>query len=276
MDASGPSDEGSLHVRIRQAMASSAPVDGSTSSPSAVGDASAVDASVIATAVGEACAVAGAVGDASAVALLGERIRTARLQRGIGVRELARRVDCSASMISQIEKGLTNPSVSTLYSISRALGISTDSLIAGTDQPPSGPATGVFRNVPSPGGGSSTRRAPVVLHPKERRVINLERGVCWELLMPVPETNAEFMEVTYGVGGGSTEGEHAIRHNGREYSVILEGQLSVQIGFEQYVLEAGDSMAFDSTIPHRFWNAGLVPVRGIWFVVDRWPTSGDL
>ena len=94
--------------------------------------------------------------------------------------------------------------------------------------------------------------------------------------MPVPETNAEFMEVTYGVGGGSTEGEHAIRHNGREYSVILEGQLSVQIGFEQYVLEPGDSMAFDSTIPHRFWNAGPVPVRGIWFVVDRWPTSGDL
>ena len=94
--------------------------------------------------------------------------------------------------------------------------------------------------------------------------------------MPVPESNAEFMEVTYGVGGGSTEGDHAIRHNGREYSVILEGQLSVQVGFEQYVLDPGDSMAFDSTIPHRFWNAGPVPVRGIWFVVDRWPTSDDL
>lgn len=116
----------------------------------------------------------------------------------------------------------------------------------------------------------------MVLHPGERRVINLERGVRWELLTPLPESSAEFMEVTYGVGGGSTEGEHAIRHNGREYSIILEGQLSVQIGFEQYVLEAGDSMAFDSTIPHRFWNAGTVPVRAIWFVEDRWPSAEDL
>lgn len=107
-------------------------------------------------------------------------------------------------------------------------------------------------------------------------MIDLDGGVRWELLMPMPESNAEFMEVTYGAGGGSTEAEHAIRHNGREYSVILEGQLSVQVGFEEFVLEPGDSMAFDSTIPHRFWNAGRVPVRGIWFVVDRWPSADDL
>lgn len=94
--------------------------------------------------------------------------------------------------------------------------------------------------------------------------------------MPVPESSAEFMEVTYGVGGGSATEDHAIRHSGREFSVILEGRLSVQIGFEQYVLEPGDSMAFDSTIPHRFWNAGRVPVRAIWFVQDRWPSSTAL
>ncbi len=238
---------------IRRGLTPAARVDDDTSSPVAVT----------------------ADGDSSAVARLGERIRKARLQRAIGVRELARRVECSASMISQIEKGLTNPSVSTLYSISRALGMSTDSLIAGAEPPAAGSAGDGHPGAP-PSATSSTRRIPVVLHPEERRVIDLERGVRWELLMPVPETNAEFMEVTYGVGGGSTEGEHAIRHNGREYSVILEGRLSVQIGFEQYVLEPGDSMAFDSTVPHRFWNAGPAPVRGIWFVVDRWPTSDDL
>lgn len=252
MDASVPSDEGSPRVRVRRPLAAAARAEGHTGSPVAVS------------------------GDGDAVALLGERIRKARLQRAIGVRELARRVECSASMISQIEKGLTNPSVSTLYSISRALGISTDSLIAGAEPPRAGSASDGRRGAPLPSGTPSTRRSPVVLHPEERRIINLERGVCWKLLMPVPESNAEFMEVTYGVGGGSTEGEHAIRHNGREYSVILEGQLSVQIGFEEFVLEPGDSMAFDSTIPHRFWNAGAVPVRGIWFVVDRWPTTDDL
>jgi transcriptional regulator with XRE-family HTH domain len=213
---------------------------------------------------------------AGAVEQLGERIRAARLQRGIGVRELARRVDCSASMISQIEKGMTNPSVSTLYSISVALGISTDMLIAGVEAPLNGGVRDAERDVTPAFRGAAALRAPVVLHPSERRVIDLERGVRWELLMPTPESNAEFMEVTYGVGGGSTDGEHAIRHNGREYSVILDGRLAVQIGFEQYVLEAGDSMAFDSAIPHRFWNAGSVPARGIWFVVDRWPSTHDL
>lgn len=199
------------------------------------------------------------------------------MARDIGVRELARRVECSASMISQIEKGLTNPSVSTLYAISSALGISTDRLIAGSDGPIEPEHSRVLaEHIPASSPSSRPHRAPFVLHPAGRRVLILERGVRWELLMPVPESNAEFMEVVYDVGGGSTAGDHAIRHNGREYSVILEGQLSVEIGFERYVLEPGDSMAFDSTIPHRFWNAGDVPVRAIWFVQDRWASSDDL
>ncbi len=253
MDASEPSGEGSPHVSLRRAVAS-------------LGRGP----------LGEAPPPPGAEGAADAVAQLGQRIRTARLEQGIGVRELARRVDCSASMISQIEKGLTNPSVSTLYSISRALKISTDNLITGADAPVDAAPRSGNRHAPRSPSAPMSRRAPVVLHPHERRVINLERGVRWELLTPLPETSAEFMEVTYGIGGGSNDDDHAIRHNGREYSVILEGQLSVQIGFEEYVLEPGDSMAFDSTIPHRFWNAGAVPVRAIWFVEDRWPSPESL
>lgn len=216
-------------------------------------------------------------GSVSAVAHLGTRIREGRLARGIGVRELARRVECSASMISQIEKGLTNPSVSTLYAISSALGISTDRLIAGSDGPlEAESARDHVQHAQADSSSPRPHRVQVVLHPPDRRVLLLERGVRWELLMPVPESSAEFMEVTYDVGGESSAGDHAIRHNGREYSVILEGELSVQIGFERYVLEPGDSMSFDSTIPHRFWNAGNVPVRAIWFVQDRWASNDAL
>lgn len=200
---------------------------------------------------------------------LGARIREHRVARGIGVRELARQVDCSASMISQIEAGTTNPSVSTLYAISNALQISTDILISGApyESDTSHPKSVAGRK---PDIADMPRSTPsVVLHPANRRVINLDSGVCWELLMPHPEANAEFMEVTYDVDGGSTPDDRAIRHNGREYALILEGALSVQIGFERYLLEVGDSMAFDSTIPHRFWNAGTVPVRAVWFVSDR-------
>ena len=60
-----------------------------------------------------------------------------------------------------------------------------------------------------------------------------------------------------------------MRHPGREYGVVLEGQLGVQLGFDEYTLGPGDSIAFDSTKPHRLCNLGDVPVNGIWFVVGR-------
>ncbi len=210
----------------------------------------------------------GAPAETEGIELLGTRLRAARAERQIGVRQLARMVDCSASLISQIERGRANPSVSTLYAISSALGISLDGLFA--EPGASTAAATTARAVPV---GQAVEPAPVVLRPAQRRVINLDRGVQWQLLMPVPEHNAEFLEAFYAPGGGSTADDHAIRHNGREYSLVLEGVLSVEIGFEQYRLEPGDSMAFDSTIPHRFWNAGTAPVRAVWFVMDRWATS---
>lgn len=209
--------------------------------------------------------------EAEGIELLGARLRSAREERSIGVRQLARMVDCSASLISQIERGRANPSVSTLYAIATALGISLDGLFAdATLRAPEGrPAA------PASAPPAAEEVHPLVLRARQRRVINLERGVQWQLLMPVPERNAEFLEAFYAPGGGSTTDDHAIRHNGREYSLVLEGTLSVEIGFEQYELAPGDSMAFDSTIPHRFWNAGAVPVRAIWFVMDRWATPDN-
>ncbi|MDA8297073.1 MAG: cupin domain-containing protein [Actinomycetota bacterium] len=215
-------------------------------------------------------ATSGRSGEFEGIELLGGRLRDERVARGIGVRELARLVDCSASLISQIERGRANPSVSTLYAISNALGISLDALFGAETTSAPAPAPAAERQVPRrPRTGALSS---VVLRAPDRRVINLERGVQWQLLMPVPEHNAEFMEVTYAPGGGSTADDHAIRHNGREYSLVLEGTLSLELGFERFALGPGDSMAFDSTIPHRLWNEGNVPVRAVWFVVDRWST----
>jgi len=185
------------------------------------------------------------------------------------VRELGRQIECSASLISQIEHGRVVPSVSTLYALTNVLGVSMDSLfVADSSELGPGPEPGPGH---ARGAGSSIERS-IIQRRGHRRAINLERGVRWELLMPTPEPNAEFMEVFYEVGGGSSAADHSIRHNGREYSLVLEGALSVQIGFEEHLLLPGDSLAFDSSIPHRFWNAGDVPVRAVWFVLDRWAT----
>jgi len=250
--------------------------------------------------------------------LLGARLREARKRRGIGVRELGRQTDCSASLISQIELGKIAPSVSTLYTLTSSLGVSIDSLFVSDETSPEGAAPdgatlegaplegatlegatlagaqpdGASANGGRPGEGHRpdgtagavaatggpapmSAEASLVQRRHSRPHISLQHGVRWERLNPLPELGAEFLEVTYVVGGGSRSDDQGVRHNGREYGLVLEGELSVQIGFESYILHAGDSVAFDSTIPHRFWNSGNTPVRAIWFELKSAGISPD-
>ena len=64
-----------------------------------------------------------------------------------------------------------------------------------------------------------------------------------------------------------------MRHNGREFGVVLTGELGVKVGFEDYVLNAGDSIAFDSSTPHRLHNDGDEVVTAIWIVLGRHPAE---
>jgi len=195
--------------------------------------------------------------------LLGARLREARQRRGIGVRELARQTDCSASLISQIELGKIAPSVSTLYALTSFLGVSMDSLFV----------TDGDRDAKAAAAPSAVEQG-VVQRRDSRPHISLEHGVRWERLNPVPEAAADFLEIYYDVGGGAISGDQAMRHNGREYGLVLEGVLCIQVGFETYTLEAGDSVVFDSTVPHHSWNGGDVPVRAVWFEIKPEPPAG--
>ena len=198
-------------------------------------------------------------------ALIGARLRQRRIELGMTARELARRVDCSPSLISQVERGRAVPSVSTLWALVTALRISMDRLFdpAQEDAATSGEGTAAAAD------GTADTPAGPVLRRYARPRITLERGVVWERLTAAAEKDMEFLEVCYPVGQSVPEAEHAIQHTGQEYAVIIEGALSTQIGFEQYVLEEGDSLTFDSAIPHRFWNAGTVPARAIWVILNR-------
>ncbi len=212
-------------------------------------------------------------GDDSSATTLGSKIRVARVARGYGVRELARLLQCSPSLISQIERDKANPSVNTLYSIANVLGISVDSMFDTRDTDDNGTGTNAARSPfrapdPAPRGPSS------VQHRDSRLAINLDHGVRWELLTLTPEHSNEFMEVSYPVGSSSAGNDEFVRHSGREYAVILEGVLQARIGDEELTLESGDSLSFDPTTPHRFWNEGTVTVRAIWFVQDRWTPGG--
>jgi len=191
---------------------------------------------------------------------IGTRLREERDRVGISQRELARRVGLSASMISQIESGQSKPSVSTLYGIVTELGVSLDEIFGANGMAP----------IPDEGAApeSSPHLGPMV-RVDDRHVIDLDSGVRWERLTSHQHESVDFLHVVYDVGGSSASDERMMRHPGREYGVVLEGRLGVRLGFDEYELEPGDSIAFDSTQPHRLWNLGDIPVKGIWFVVGR-------
>jgi mannose-6-phosphate isomerase-like protein (cupin superfamily) len=88
----------------------------------------------------------------------------------------------------------------------------------------------------------------------------------WAKLSPDEDTPHEFLEILMDVGAST--GPIPLRHGGREYAVIEEGVARFEIGFQHYTLHSGDSIAFDSSIPHRTVNVGEVPVRGIHFMLD--------
>jgi transcriptional regulator with XRE-family HTH domain len=193
---------------------------------------------------------------------IGTRLREERERVRLSQRELARRIGLSASLISQIESGQSKPSVSTLYSIVTELGVSVDDVFRGSNgHDELGRGTGDEA-------GTGADQSPVV-RSDERHVIDLASGVRWERLTSHQHENVDFLHVVYDVGGSSASDTMMMRHPGREYGIVISGRLGVQLGFERFELDPGDSIGFDSTQPHRLWNLGEEQVHGIWFVVGR-------
>ena len=187
---------------------------------------------------------------------VGNRLRTERERLGISLRELARRVGVSPSLVSQIELDRVNPSVSTLYALVTELGMTMSDVFG--DSPPGEP---VVRQLRADDG--------LAERPETRRVINLASGVRWESLTPHSDREVEFLYVTYPVGAASCPEDALVTHGGKEYGYVSSGTLGVRVGFEEYQLGPGGSIAFDSSSPHRLWAIGDEPVHAIWVVIGR-------
>jgi DNA-binding XRE family transcriptional regulator/quercetin dioxygenase-like cupin family protein len=210
----------------------------------------------------------------AAVLQIGVRIRAERLKKGVSLRSLARRVGLSPSLISQIETGKCQPSVSTLYAITTALGVSvqdvfgdagTDGQAAGGGAAAPGPAGAAGIAVVTPGAAGGGPAAPVVC-PGQREILELDSGVTWQRLGHVPGSRVDFLMVTYAPGGCSSEEGRLMEHPGTEYGYLMQGELVVTLGFRSHRLTPGDAVSFASATPHSYRNDGPVPAAGIWFV----------
>lgn len=218
---------------------------------------------------------------------LGDRLRDFRQQRRFSLRELATRADVSASLLSQIENGKANPSVTTLHNIASALDVplvyffpsdqhKADDpvldLAAMNNLTPSQARAEVGINLPATNFNLTAknfdlnRGTSLLLRAAERASIELQGGVIWERLTTMAIQGIEFLHIEYGIGASS--GVAMSRHQGSEFGYILEGVLKLDLGFDQHTLHAGDSVVFHSSTPHRLTNAGDCSMRALWVVFN--------
>lgn len=195
---------------------------------------------------------------------LGPRLRAIRLHHGVGLRELARRLELSPSAISQIETGKMHPSVRTLYAFASEFRVTLNEVLF--DRQPSDEEASWEASDSS----TATAGPGVALQSAEGRpAITLSSGVKWERLMFWADEDVEFIEATYEPGSASSPKDGLVRHNGHEFGHVLSGELRVVVGFDEFVLGPGDSLTFPSSTPHRLSNEGDETVRAIWVVRGR-------
>jgi transcriptional regulator with XRE-family HTH domain len=204
------------------------------------------------------------------VPYVGTRLREERQRRGVSVRSLARELGVSASLISQIETGKSQPSVSTLYAITTALGISVEAVFdPALDAEVARPAAaGAPTTVLTALGSHRGHRFGPLVTASARQVLQLDSGVTWERLGQLPHTHVDFLRITYDPGGTSSSTARLMRHPGAEYGFLISGELVLTLGFDEIHLSPGDAISFESTTPHRYRNDGTEPAVGIWFVTE--------
>lgn len=171
---------------------------------------------------------------------LGGRIRSLREGKGMPLREVAGAAGVSESFLSQVERGVANPSVASLRRIAEALGES----------------VGAFFHGPATSGRLVRARG-------RRRLVHPQRR--WEdmLLTPADARHLQIILSTIEPEAGS--GDEPYAHGSEEECVIvLKGRLEFWVGDERYELEEGDALLFDSRTPHRNRNPGPTKAEVLW------------
>jgi transcriptional regulator with XRE-family HTH domain/quercetin dioxygenase-like cupin family protein len=206
---------------------------------------------------------------------IGRRLAAHRGQRGMRVAELAREVGVTPSLISQIERGMSRPSVSTLFAIAQALDVPVDAFFREPQQPvaaaaqPDGPGGASDSRTPAGPGQVAAADGRYVVRRGRRAVIDIEGGVRWERLTRSTLDHLDFFELVYEPGAESHPRQYT--HPGTELVLVMSGCLEITIGFERYLLEPGDSIDFPSSMPHRYVNPAAQTARAVTVILYDCP-----
>jgi len=175
----------------------------------------------------------------------GERIRALREMQKLTLKRVAYSVGISESLLSQIERNKVSPSIDTLIRIADALGVDMEHLFKDYRQ----------------------QRTVSILR-KENRSRLEKDGVVYEQLSRLidGETETAMEIVLLELSPGCRKGSSQYGHRGKEVGILLEGEVDLLYGGTSYRLQEGDSISFDSTIPHTLINQSNAQAKAIWIM----------
>lgn len=198
---------------------------------------------------------------------IGRSIRLIRTEAQLGLREASRRAGITPSLLSQIETGKANPSVETLFKLAPVLNVPVARFLTP-------PATGVHpkdddsRIVPD---GAAAPDRMFVADSDRRPNVLLGTGIHWTSLTGTEQPGIRFIEVSYPPG--ATSAKEMLRHPGRDYLVVIEGEVVVQLDEVKHVLTARDALWFNASVPHQIRNESTTSATIIAVTVDPWPPA---
>lgn len=186
------------------------------------------------------------IGDAIAGNGIGQKLRLRRKMRGLSLSDVATRASVSIGLLSQIERGLTMPSVKSMGAICAALDM---------------PVSWLFATEPHENAADSDI---VVRHPYRRRLDLGSHGMIKELLTPDACPDIQMMRFVIQPEGHS--GEPYRNQQGGKCGIVLRGCLGLEIDGRVLRIEAQDSFAFPATSLIRFWANDGQECEVLWIV----------
>ncbi|MGH6941277.1 cupin domain-containing protein [Hypericibacter sp.] len=194
------------------------------------------------------------VSAAAADLWLGLQMRALRRAKGLSLKRLAEAAELSIAMVSQIERGISSPSIRSLRQLSKALGVAPSRFFQDGSHPPAAEVDKILRR-------------------NARPSMPLAANITKHLLTPAFPGLMEMFLIVLEPGG--TSGPESYTHKGEDAGVVLRGTLELWVDRQRYILEEGDGFRFKSSLPHHFTNASEKRTEVIWVLSPpSWGKSG--
>lgn len=170
---------------------------------------------------------------------IGKKIRQLRKEQKMSIKQLANLAELSGGLISQLERNLTTPSVGSLWKVAKALNVHINYFF-----------------------DEYELDNPVVRSGERKKIILPNSNVTYELLSPTLKNKMEFLMIKIEPGDKSFD--EKICHEGEECGYMIQGTMKIRWGSREFILNEGDSIYLDSSVPHHYLNVGAITAISVW------------